>query len=82
MTGSPGKPGRPFSNLLPGTEEKNQKLPVLLLMQAPKKELVKAEKGTELHEKKKKPVVARWDRIAWHLQRHFKSHLFFKEDKP
>lgn len=39
-------------------------------MHAPKKELVKAEKGTELHEKKK-TVVARWDRIAWHLQRHF-----------
>ena len=54
LTSSPGKPGTSFSNLLPRTEGKNQKLPLLLLMQAPKKELVKAEKGTELHEKKKK----------------------------
>ena len=54
FTSIPENQVRPFFNLLPRTEEKNQKLPLLLLMQAPKKVLVKVEKGTELREKKKK----------------------------
>lgn len=54
FTGIPENRVRPFVNLLPRTEGKNQKLPLLLLMQAPTKVLVKVEKGTELHERKKK----------------------------